>query len=414
MGGEAVRGEPARCIVVGASVRAFAESAARGGWSVHAADLFGDVDLRAAATEVVRVGAGADAAYPRGLPGVVERFPPAPVAYTGALENHPDVIEALARERPLAGCAAAAVRSVRDPRDLAAVVHDAGLRFPETVASPAGLPTDGTFLVKRRASAGGRGITAWRGDAAAAARDDVHWQRFVPGEPWSAAWIARGGGATLVGASQPLRGGPWCGAGPFAYCGSVDAPLTQLPDRLRRAFESLGNGLARAFDLVGAFGSDVIVDESGIVHVLEVNPRPTASMELVERSTGWSLASAHLAACGMAAAPAAMSPGDGVWAKAIVHAPRRPRPGLVERILDVAEPWTLHDGRAAVADVPPSGFPIVGGAPLVTAFARRPTRAAAAAELRARVRRLRRLAAGDVSLRGDDRPRPRLRRGRTA
>jgi predicted ATP-grasp superfamily ATP-dependent carboligase len=414
MGGAAAgRGEPARCIVVGASARGFAESAARCGWCVHAADLFGDVDLRAAAAEVVRVAGPGGGGYPRGLPDAIAGFPVAPVVYTGALENHPDVIEALARARPLAGCPADAIRGVRDPARLAAVVRAAGLQFPETVATADGLPTDGTFLVKPRASAGGRGVAVWRGDAAATSRD-VHWQRFVRGEPWSAAWIARDGDATLVGASRPLRGGPWCGGRRFAYCGSIDEPLARLPDALRRAFESLGSHVAGAFGLVGAFGGDMIVDDRGRTHVLEINPRPTASLELVERASGWSVAAAHLAACGWGAEAASPAGGDGVWAKAIVFVPRRPRPGLAEMIVAAAEPWTRADGVAAVADVPAADVPLAGGAPLVTVFARGPRAGAAAAELRARVRVLRRLAAGDVSPRGAAGLAPRRRPGRTA
>lgn len=402
---------PFRCIVVGASARGFAESAARSGWTVHAADLFGDADLQAAACETVRI---AGTVYPNSIPLAIGGFPIAPVAYTGALENHPDVIEALARDRPLAGCGAAAVRRVRDPAQLATAVRDAGFRFPDTFSSPEGLPTDGTFLVKPRASAGGRGIMAWRGAAAAAGRRDVHWQQFVPGEPWSAAWIA-GGGVSLVGASRPLRGGSWCGARRFAYCGSLDEPVGQLPDRLRRSFESLGAGLAAAFGLVGAFGCDLIVDGAGMLHVLEVNPRPTASLELVERSTGWSIASVHLAACGWGRAAPAIAPGNGgLWAKAIVYAPGPLASVSLRHILAATDAWTQADGMAAVADVPAADVPVAPGAPLITVFARGPTRAAVAAELRARVRRVRNLAAGDVSPRADARPRSLHRRGRTA
>ena len=46
------------------------------------------------------------AASPRAVAG----FPPGPCVYTGGLENHPDVIDAIARDRPLAGNAADVVR----------------------------------------------------------------------------------------------------------------------------------------------------------------------------------------------------------------------------------------------------------------------------------------------------------------
>lgn len=70
---------PKDLVVVGASVRAIAGSAARAGFIVHAADLFGDLDLRelAATVETVRP-------YPAGLPAAIAAFPPAPWIYTGA------------------------------------------------------------------------------------------------------------------------------------------------------------------------------------------------------------------------------------------------------------------------------------------------------------------------------------------
>ena len=118
-------------VIIGASARAVAQSAARCGWSVHAADLFGDLDLAAAARETVAVGIRSDppasTAYPWSLRDAAARFPAgAAWCYTGALENHPDLIAAIAATRPLAGCPADAVRRLRDPRTVAA----AAARYP--------------------------------------------------------------------------------------------------------------------------------------------------------------------------------------------------------------------------------------------------------------------------------------------
>ena len=71
-------------IIVGASARAFAQSARRAGLAVHAADLFADSDLCAVAASVARVPAER---YPDGLLDLVAPFPAGPWCYTGALEN---------------------------------------------------------------------------------------------------------------------------------------------------------------------------------------------------------------------------------------------------------------------------------------------------------------------------------------
>jgi uncharacterized protein len=381
---------PKRCAVVGASVRAFVESAARAGWAAHAADLFADSDLIAIATEVVRLGSAGGPAYPHGIPGVVASFPEAVCVYTGALENHPDVIAAIATERPLAGCSAAAVRRVRDPWALADAVRAAGLRVPETRAAADGLPTDGSYLVKPRRSAGGRGVRAWHGNQPACGATDLLWQRAVAGTSRSASYVARAGTARLVGSSLALTDAHWCGGRTFAYCGSIDVPLDQFSNGLRRSFERLGAALAAAFDLTGLFGVDVIEDVAGELHVLEVNPRPTASLELVERATGWSVAAAHLAACGWGAEPVGGAVANGIWAKAIAYAPPNATAARVtDTLARLAERWTAADGLPAVADVPQPDEPPTPGAPLVTVFARGNTTAQALATVRGRVLELR-------------------------
>lgn len=387
---------PRRCLVVGASVRAFVESAARAGWRPYAADLFADVDLAAAAEAVVRLGNVGTAAYPAGIPGVVAAFPQAACVYTGGLENHPDVLAAVAAIRPLAGCSPRAVQQARDPDGLARVAREAGLRFPESHALPDGLPSDGSFLVKPLRSAGGRDIRHWSGAGVGRAGPGLVWQRFVRGDPGSASYLATAEGTRLVGASRQLTGARWCGGRGFAYCGSVDLPLGSLPDATREALQRVGIAVATAFGLAGLFGIDLIVDADRHLHVLEVNPRPTASLELVERATGWSMAAAHLAAFGHAAAPP--PPGTsptGIWAKAIAFTPDGVTAARVaEAIAARAERWTAADGRPAVADIPRPEEPPHPGGPLVTVFARGETDAEAVATLRRRVRDLRSLVAG--------------------
>jgi len=359
--------DAAALTVVGASVRAVAASARRAGWSVHAADLFCDVDLRRIASAAVRA-----APYPAGLPAIVAAFPPGPWLYTGALENHPDVLDAIAALRPLAGNASAAVRAVRDIARLATIVRAFGLRFPETRSDPRDARTDGTFLIKPRAGAGGRGIFPWLGsDTAGEATTASIWQRRVDGDPWSGAFVSGGGRCRLLGVSRQLTGTAWCHARGYAYCGSVALRADDVPDVTRADFDRLGDMLAGEFRLVGLVGADVIVDRRRRIHVLEVNPRPTASMELVERGSGESLVAAHLAACGVASpAPApASTPLPGTWAKAVMFAAADLRPDGAE-LERLAGDWSAADGAAAVADIPSPDTVVAAGSPLLTLFAR--------------------------------------------
>jgi predicted ATP-grasp superfamily ATP-dependent carboligase len=383
-------------VVVGASVRAFAQSARRAGWRVHAADLFGDLDLAEAPATVVPARRGA-AGYPGNLRAAVAGFPPAAWCYTGALENHPDLLAALAKVRPLRGAGIAAVRAARDVTIVGRAARAAGLRFPETRFAAAGVPRDGSFLVKPLAGAGGRGIERWTGATAARPRSGrCIWQRFVPGMAWSTSHVVSAAGAELLGASRQLLGRTWCAAGRFAWCGAIGVGVDELAAPLRRQFVAVGRMLV-GLRLTGVVGVDLVVDRAGRAWVVEVNPRPTASMELVERATGRSIAAAHLAACGAmgAAVRAARSRGSGrPWTKAVLFAARATPidAGMPDRLRALAATWERADGGwSAIADIPRPGQVIPRGGPLLTVLAPRgagrdavrPLRRRAAAVVRA-------------------------------
>ena len=397
-------------IILGASARALAESAARVGWDVHAADLFCDLDLQAIATTAVPVAHGThDAAtgYPWSLSAAAAGFPASAAwCYTGAIENHPDLIDAIARTRPLAGNPSNVVRRLRDPVHLAAVACAAGLSFPETLSSPDGVPLDGTFLVKPLAGAGGRGIRRW---TQAVADDTMHhattasrlqiWQRHVAGIPLSASYCFAEGSAQLLGVSRQLIGEPWCHAGMFAWCGAVAlhaAGGRTAHEQLVASLTRLGEILASRFQPVGLVGIDLVIDADGRITVIEVNPRPTASMELFERSGAGSIAGSHMAACGWAppsdiAIEQPLPRPASIWAKAVLFASQSTpvTQPLIDRLSREASLWTQADGGwAALADIPRPGQPLPAGAPVITIFAAASTTDDALAILRDRVTRI--------------------------
>lgn len=374
---------PAPLVVIGASARAFAASAARAGRQVYAADLFDDLDLRAIATgtRCVHDLAGG---YPTGLIAATRSFPAAAFCYVGALENHPAVIHAIARDRTLLGSPPETLPAVRDPWSLQRLVRNAGLASPDCHADPRGLPRDGSFLAKPLAGAGGHGIVPWE-NATATPRRATVWQRRVVGTAWSASYAVSAAGCRLLGTSRQLLGLPWCHARPFAYCGSIDEPLAGVPIAVRRQFTTLGTALA-ACGLRGVVGVDAVVDAAHVVWVVEVNPRPCASMELIERATGESIAAAHLAACGAGPHPAPAAPAAApLWAKAVLYAPRDVAidANWLARVADWQTVWSTI-GQPAVADIPPAGRTIPAGAPVCTVFAAAPTAAAAVDQLRER------------------------------
>jgi predicted ATP-grasp superfamily ATP-dependent carboligase len=228
-------------------------------------------------------------------------------------------------------------------------------------------------------------------------------------------------GVRLLGASRQIIGAPWCRAGDFAWCGGVAARSGTAADPCRPFLEPLerfGRELAARFQPRGAVGVDCVATADGRLFVLEVNPRPTASMELHERLGAGSIAGLHVAACDTRACPQPAATGDhaagmtsrtgpAAWAKAILFA-AAPTPiteHLVALIRARRDAWTDTDGGwPAISDLPRPDQVIPGRAPVLTVFAAGDTEQEAETLLRSRI-------AAVVQLLPDDPDQPAIRRG---
>lgn len=347
-------------LILGASVRAAAFSALRGGFSVVGGDLFADADLRAVCP-VERA-----TAYPADLERIAAVAPSGPWLFTGALENHPRVVDRTSKERPLYGNQGDILRAVRDPAKIAGAITEAGLAIPDYANDEGGLPRDGTWLRKPRHSAGGTRIEPWSVNTTSYdVKGGWYFQRHVDGIPCAAVYVADGQCARLVGVSEQLIGTPWTRGGAYQYAGSIGA--LKLSQQLADQFERLGNVLAGRFGLVGLFGVDaVLADEA--VWAVEVNPRYTASIEVLERALNVNAMTLHVAACRdgqIDRSIAAQS--DAIAGKAILYARRH---------ISVAAEWSrsLIERNCGLswpeaADIPTPGTLIPAGAPVVTLFA---------------------------------------------
>jgi predicted ATP-grasp superfamily ATP-dependent carboligase len=127
--------------------------------------------------------------------------------------------------------------------------------------------------------------------------------------------------------------------------------------------------LAGRFGLSGLFGVDAIAHADGIFPV-EVNPRYTASVEVLECCLGFHAITLHAAACRDGRLPASLAAHDsrgGSAGKAILYAPRDGAAGeAFWRFVDEANrgcDWP----RAA--DLPHRGENFVKGRPLLTLLA---------------------------------------------
>jgi predicted ATP-grasp superfamily ATP-dependent carboligase len=380
---------PATILILGASGRAAAFSARRAGLEPIVVDKYGDADL-AVCRRWVRV-----ERYPAGLADAAREFPgDTPWIYTGALENRPVLVDRIAAQRRLYGNPGPVLRRVRDPFQVAEVLRAGGLCCPDVRATRPEAGT-GIWVRKPLRSAGGEGLhvlesttRSRRGTATGMQTEeldsDCYYQQFIRGRACSAVYVAADHRAAWLGSTRQLAGARWTGATGFQYSGS-SGPL-RVTQETACDWIAIGEALAAVFGLVGLFGVDAIV-AAGRVWPLEINPRYTASIEVLERALGLRSLDLHLRACRFAEIPALRPARRGrCVGKAIVYAPQD---------VTIAEEFTqaLTSRNAGLewpdfADIPTVGIRIKRRQPVVTVLADGSSLAMVERQLRARTRQV--------------------------
>jgi predicted ATP-grasp superfamily ATP-dependent carboligase len=365
-------------LLVSVSARMLAELATREGHDVCAVDRFGDLDLQRLCPSVSIM---RDLGGRGGMEEMVEaaeRIRAERVVYGAGLENRPDLVARLAAGRTLLGCTPQGLRRVRDPAALGASLRAAGFAYPRTLSAqeaPERADRTRRWLRKPIRGGGGRGVREWRGGRP---RGDVIVQERISGLPCSAAAAADGRSAVLLGVSEQLIGRRALGARGWKWCGNVVPPRLPARERyaLAAAAEAICAHLAAAFGLRGVFGVDLVWD--GVVPwVVEVNPRPVASLETIDAAHGARSFAAHLDACA-GHLPTAATGASGAAGKAVVFATED------LRVPDTSE-WTAR----GIRDVPHPGEAIAAGRPICTLVATGRSPEAVLSDLEARAAALR-------------------------
>jgi predicted ATP-grasp superfamily ATP-dependent carboligase len=350
-------------LIASASGRALAQSARRGGFLPLVADFFADEDTVAVAHDVVRLDHGlARGMEEDSLLAAFDRLSrsqrPIGAVCGSGFEDRPQLLARIGERWQLLGNDAQTVATVKDPCAFAAICRECGIPHPDTVVSPPIEPTG--WLAKRTGGAGGTHIVS--ADRANHHNGEFYFQRAMRGTPVSALFLADGRRAQILGFSTQ-----WASPtarSPFRYGGAVRpaaiAPVTAaaLADAVRR--------LMQAIPLVGLNSADFLVDGNEF-RLLEINPRPGATLDVFEPAAG-SLFALHIGACEgeLDDAPPRF---DGAFAAATVYAESDIAASPTTQWPD----WT--------ADRSPPGTAFKAGDPLCTVMASAATAAAAKARV---------------------------------
>jgi predicted ATP-grasp superfamily ATP-dependent carboligase len=360
-----------RVLILGASTRSAAFSALRAGFDPVCIDQFGDADLRANA-EVHTVDSFSfktgDHSHP--VLDIVRDQRELPILYAGGMENQLSLIELLETDRTIWGASRSAIEWVRDPQRLAATLTEVRQRvLPVQLASPPPV-RDGSWIVKPIASAGGRGIALWDEKYVGTPDGSSYFQQRVTGRVYSAVFLAdtEPGDIRFVGLTRQLIGCPELHASPFAWCGNIGPVF--LPVEVEFLVRRWGNILKWKFGLTGLYGVDFMVDDAGQPWLLEVNPRLTGAVEVLELACGLSLVADHIACYDNDAAAFArefasppVSGNRERLGRAILYAPRRLKSQIP---LPECVAW---ETAPLMADIPEYGSMIETGRPVCSVYA---------------------------------------------
>jgi predicted ATP-grasp superfamily ATP-dependent carboligase len=372
-----------KILLIGLSVRALAESAVYSGYSVIALDAFGDLDLQGVCESYALV---RDFGIPYSAAGLYKasrRLHFDAVAYTANLENYPEVVQRFARHHSLVGNPAGILKRVRDGSQLYPLLDGAGFAIPETIFHTNGkrATPERRWLNKPILSGGGHRVTFAR--TGGSPKRGFLLQEFIPGLPCSASFVANGQRAVVLGLSEQLVGMPEFGSQGFHYCGNL-APLAAVEDSpqglaILDQVQQIASLLTRSFGLVGVNGFDFILQD-GRVFLMEVNPRYSASMELIEKVYSLPVFDLHIRAVIQGAlpeinlTPVCKTDPPRFYGKAILYAEK-----------EIMTPDTNRWLQSRVGDIPRPGERIQSGKPVCTLFAEGSTREACFSRLAANV-----------------------------
>jgi uncharacterized protein len=366
----------AAVLIAAQAGRALAEAARRARLRPYVADLFGDSDTLAAAE-----------AY-RALPG---RFGTAPAAAAtlaaiddladaagpvvglilgSGFEDAPDLVARLSQRHRLIGASAEAIAAVKAPIAFAALCARLRVPHPAVALDPPSDPLG--WLLKRIGGSGGHHI---RPAPCAAVPQAYYCQARVPGLPHALNVLADGHTIRILAVTEQ-----WCAPSPirpYRYGGALARGAGEAPSLPAALVDAIAAGTERivaATGLRGLASADVLVDGADW-WLTEINPRPGATLDILDRRATPLLAS-HIAAC-LGPMPDPGPQPAGAAAAQICYAERElaPVPDLT---------WPDY-----VRDRPRPGTVVRRDAPLCTVLAEGADRAEVLALLEMRMARLR-------------------------
>jgi len=271
--------------------RFLAQSATQSGYRVWVADCFGDLDL---IDSVERWQA---------LPPISELKPEQIITLLSQLSNGEDCtlicgtgiencfqfLQNLPNNIKLIGNSPSVIKTIKTPSLFFTLLQKFKLPYPEThlsLSTDTDTDTD-SYITKSSSGFGGLHIQKMTSSSVSSSH---YFQRIIDGESGSVLFLANGKEFQLLNINHQILSPTL--QSPFRLA-RIDAPWNISANHLKILNSAIHNITAETA-LVGLNSLDFIISTKGDLFILEINPRPSASAELIDNDM---LFKHHINAC---------------------------------------------------------------------------------------------------------------------
>lgn len=262
-------------LIVAGSGRMLAQAVKNAGLKPLVIDLFADLDMQDCAEDFRLVNSLAEQDLAPAVDYFVERYAVAHVIYGSGFECYPESLHYLNNRLIILGNHPDVFARQLDKPAFFSTLDQLSIPHPKVVFSAPEYADD--WLLKPMQGQGGVGIKRYH------AGDDVktlvYWQKFQAGTPHSVLFLADGQQMQVIGFNSqwPVR---LSETQEFVFSGVVNS--CDLSDVHKAVITDWLRQMVPAFGLKGLNSLDFIhADDCS--YVLEINPRPSASMQLYDQ-----------------------------------------------------------------------------------------------------------------------------------
>lgn len=272
-------------ILVASSGRMLAEAARKAGLKPLVIDLFADLDTQGLAEDYRQVQSLALEQLSPAIDYFVQRYATIDVIYGSGLEYYPECVSYLDSRLNILGNDFATFKRLLDKQDFFNQLERLDIHYPEVCfVKPC---QDNDWLIKPLNGQGGRGITRFHHQDVDSAGG--YWQKYQTGKVQSVLFLANGERPLIIGFNSQWTAKVDHEDG-FIFSGVINH--TQLTNAQKQQIQTWLSRLVPLYHLKGLNSLDFIQDGEKSF-ILEINPRPSASMAVYEDD----LISAHIQAC---------------------------------------------------------------------------------------------------------------------